>query len=356
MTSRQGKMLAIDGSFGEGGGQVLRTALALSAVTKTPVRVENIRLRRPKPGLQAQHLTCIKAVGELCNAEVSGLSLGSAEVTFHPGDIAGGTFSFDVGTAGSMTLVLQALLPPALHAPDQVEISLSGGTDVAWSPPVDYFKRVLLPLIGKAGCLVDLEVVKRGYYPHGGGVLRAVVHSIQQPHRIALEERGILKGIEGVSHASYDIKDRSVAERQNKGARMCLFNELSKRSISVQPNLAEEYSETHSTGSGLTLWTVYSNTLLGASALGEKSKKAEDVGSEAAQHLMSEIDAGAAVDSHMADQILPYLALFGGVVRVPAVPALSQHAKTNIHVINQFGFNLKVEGNVVKSDGWHLEK
>jgi RNA 3'-terminal phosphate cyclase (ATP) len=348
MTYLPEKMLVIDGSLGEGGGQVLRTAIALSAVTKTAVKVKNIRFKREKPGLQAQHVTCVKAVGELCNAEIKGLSPGSTEVSFSPGDITAGKLSFDVGTAGSATLVLQSLLPPALYSGKQFEFSITGGTDVLWSPPVDYIQHVFLPVIARAGFQVEMTVVKRGYYPKGGGLLQAVVQTNGQPKKFDLRERGTLQAISGVSNASLLLKDRKVAERQNAGARLYLFNELSKRGVDFQPRLVEEYCETFSVGSGITLWADYSNTVLGASMLGEKSKKAEDVGMQAARNLVSEISSNAAVDSHMADQILPYLALFGGEV---CVPKLSLHAETNIQIIKQFGFNLNIEEDLIKAEG-----
>src|SRR5256712_13852836 len=167
-------MSEVGGGRGEGGGQLLRTALALSALTDPPVRVARIRAGRPTPGLAAQHVTAINAVAALCEAEVTGVSVGASSIEFRPGKLAAGRFSFDVGTAGSITLVLQALLPVAAAAPGAVRVRLIGGTDVRWSPPIDYFNRVFLTLLRRLGARADVEVLRRGYYPRGGGIVEAV--------------------------------------------------------------------------------------------------------------------------------------------------------------------------------------
>ncbi|MCS7099566.1 MAG: RNA 3'-terminal phosphate cyclase, partial [Sulfolobales archaeon] len=168
-------MLEIDGSFGEGGGQILRTAVALSAITGTDIRVVNIRARRPEPGLKRQHLTGILAAAEMCNAVVEGAQVGSTEVVFKPGSIRGGEYRFDVGTAGSVTLVLQTLLPIAAFADSPVAIEVSGGTDVPWSPPVDYLRYVVKPHLERLGYAFGVELVRRGHYPRGGGLVRVSV-------------------------------------------------------------------------------------------------------------------------------------------------------------------------------------
>src|SRR5256712_4565819 len=158
-------MIEVDGGHGEGGGQLLRMAVALSARTETPVRVARIRVGRPTPGLAAQHLTAINAVAALCEAEVTGVSVGASSIEFRPGKLAAGRFSFDVGTAGSITLVLQALLPGAAAGPGAVRVRLIGGTDVRWSPPSDYFNRNLLPLLRTLGAPADAEAVRRAHHP-----------------------------------------------------------------------------------------------------------------------------------------------------------------------------------------------
>lgn len=338
-------MISIDGSLGEGGGQILRTAIAMSALRNMPVKIKNIRANRPNPGLSAQHAACLKAVGMLCNAEIDGLKIGSKEISFTPGEIKAKKLVLDVGTAGSVTLVLQALLPPALHSEEDIEISIRGGTDVEWSPPIDYLRFVLAPILRSFGYSFEIKLVRRGYYPIGGGLVEILVKPLR-PRKIMLLERGAVKKIVGISHASKLLEKRDVAGRCGKSARVFLLNKLSSDKIDSDINIDFEYCDTPSTGSGLTLWAECENTIVGASALGSKLKKAEDVGDIAAGNLVSELRSRAPVDSHMADQLIPYLGLLGGVIKVPN---LSSHAETNIIVVNQFGFKVEADGDTLKS-------
>ncbi|MCJ7817515.1 MAG: RNA 3'-terminal phosphate cyclase, partial [Candidatus Thorarchaeota archaeon] len=162
-------MIEIDGSYGEGGGQILRTSIALAALTMKPVQISKIRAGRPKPGLKKQHLSGIKLTGELVDATIEGLEVGSTEISFTPNQRRSGSFSIDIGTAGSISLILQAVLPPAVLAPDPVTFLIQGGTDVKWSPPVDYLNNVFSPLLSRLGSIVEIEQKKRGHYPRGGG-------------------------------------------------------------------------------------------------------------------------------------------------------------------------------------------
>src|SRR3989449_5293090 len=195
-------MIEVDGGRSEGGGQLLRTALALSALTDTPVRVARIRAGRPTPGLAAQHVTAINAVAALCEAEVTNASLGASSIEFRPEELAAGRFSFDVGTAGSITLILQALVPVAAAAPGVVRLRLIGGTDVRWSPPIDYFNRVFLPLLRRLGAHADVEVLRRGYYPRGGGIVEAVIEPTRSWSPLRESERGKGERVPGIGHGS----------------------------------------------------------------------------------------------------------------------------------------------------------
>src|SRR3972149_2575410 len=190
-----------DGPSGEGGGQLLRTACALAAITGETVRLRNIRARRAPPGLAPQHLTAVTAVAALCDAQVEGLGLRSPELIFRPGRLRGGEFRFDVGTAGSVMLVLQARFPAALAAGAPVRIHLTGATDVRGAPPLDYLRFVLLPLLAQMGAEVQLTLQRRGYYPRGGGEVEVVV----QPRRLKplrIETPGAVKEIRGIAHVS----------------------------------------------------------------------------------------------------------------------------------------------------------
>jgi RNA 3'-phosphate cyclase len=162
-------LITIDGSYGEGGGQILRTAVALSALKKEPIKIINIRANRPDPGIKSQHYIAIKSVKELCSAETTGLDVGSYTLTFIPGDVKGGKYKFDIGTAGSMILVFQTCILASLNAKEPVTIKLIGGTDVKWAPTWDYFNNVFIPLLKSLGISINVNLIKRGYYPKGGG-------------------------------------------------------------------------------------------------------------------------------------------------------------------------------------------
>jgi RNA 3'-terminal phosphate cyclase (ATP) len=340
-------MLTIDGSFGEGGGQILRTSVAMAAITKTPVRIRNIRSNRPNPGLSAQHLTAIEAVASITGAEVSGLLLRSTEVSFVPGEIRGGAYLLDIGTAGSISLLLQCLIPVALHSPETVLFDITGGTDVNWSPPIDYLRHVTLPALALAGCGVAIEVLRRGYYPRGGGQIRAAI----TPSRISGVdfERMDANMVYGCSHASG--LPEHVAKRQRDAAVTRLEGHGYAANIVIEHNpAAPKGSKGHkggkgsengrgsrgsrggsgSTGSGIMLWSG----LMGGSALGERGKPAEVVGSDAADSIIRELDSGASVDVYLADQLIPYMAIARSGSFT--VRELSLHAKTNIQVCEQF--------------------
>jgi len=330
-------MLTIDGSFGEGGGQILRTSVAMAAITKTPVHIRNIRSNRPNPGLSAQHLTAIEAVASLTDAEVSGLLIRSTEVTFVPGEIKGGAYRLDIGTAGSISLLLQCLIPVSLHSPETVLFDITGGTDVNWSPPIDYLRHVTLPALALAGCGVEIEVLRRGYYPRGGGQIRAVI----TPSRISGVdfERMDANTVYGRSHASG--LPEHVAKRQRDAAATRLEEHgYAADIVTERKPAAPKGSKGHkdgkgsrggsgSTGSGITLWCG----LMGGSALGERGKPAEVVGSDAADSIIKELDSGASVDVYLADQLIPYMAIARSGSFT--VRELSLHTKTNIWVCEQ---------------------
>ncbi len=339
-------MLQIDGNYCEGGGQIVRTALAFSALTGTSFEVDNIRKGRPEPGLKAQHLFGVKALKELCSASVDGDYLGSEKLLFVPRKIMPRTLSIDIGTAGSITLLLQSVLMPCMFAEKPTRLKITGGTDVAFSPSADYFQYVLLPCLRNFADF-QFSIEKRGYYPKGGGKIdlkikpkyvygdspEAFLSEIRKKIKpFDLEYAGRLELIKGVSHASADLQKAEVAERQAASAKRALDN------LKCPVKIDASYSETFSTGSGITLWAVFSKneehySIIGSDVLGERSKRAEAVGEEAAKKLISEISSKAAVDFHMADQLLPFMALSKGAFRASKI---TNHARTNIYTIEQF--------------------
>ena len=334
-------MLSIDGSEGEGGGQVLRTAVALSAVTGQAVRVYNIRAKRSNPGIMPQHLSAVKAVADLCGAELKGASAGSGEIEFIPHEIRGGKLDIDVGTAGSVTLVLQALMIPAAFAPETVRIRVRGGTDVRWSPSIDYLRYVTLPVLGKLGYQADIKLLARGYYPAGGGKVAAEIHPVKELSSLNLTERGRIVSAGGMSHAHRDLEKRRVAERQAKAARTIVYNRLANLGYSGDVDVMHEYVDALSYGSGITLWVETEKSVLGSDSPGAQGISSESVGADAANRLVQEIDSCAPLDRYMADQIVPYLALAGGSVSVSEVTG---HTETNVNLLKAFGFDVSIQG------------
>jgi RNA 3'-phosphate cyclase len=341
-------MIDIDGSYGEGGGQILRTSISLAALTLKPVRVRNIRANRPQAGLKNQHLGAIELAARLVNATVEGLEVGSTEVTFQPRQRRGGEFDYNVGTAGSISLLLQAVLPPAILAADPVTFRLHGGTDVSWSPPIDYLREVFAPVVATLGPTIEIQQLRRGHYPRGGGQVVCRVAPVRSLTNIRSIEFGGLKEIFGISHC---VRLPShIAERQAVAARDVLRERLGIES-SIQTESYPKASDPHlSPGSGIVLWAKSeSGAVIGSDQLGEKGERAEIVGTKAAMHLVKELSAGKAIDSHLCDMLVPYLAIAEGLSEV-GVTEITSHLVTNIWTIEKIlGTRIELEGTIGES-------
>lgn len=321
-------LLEVDGSAGEGGGQILRTALSLAAVTGQAVRVHNIRAGRPKPGLARQHLTAVKALVDLCRAKAEGVALGSTEVLFRPGDLHGGHYGWDVGTAGSVTLVLQACILPAALAREPTSLVVRGGTDVPWSPPADYFLHVFLEILRRMGVEVEMRVIKRGYYPKGGGMVEVLVEP-GGPKPLQVPKPGQVHSIHGWAHVSN--LPGHIAQRMRTSAvdRLAGFHSVSAEDIALQEGQAL------GPGGAIVLRAETENALLGSSALAEKGVKAERLGEGAADSLLADLRAEATLDVHAADQLLPYMAIAQGMSTF-VVREVSSHLKTLFWLLPKF--------------------
>jgi len=328
-------VLQVDGSYGEGGGQILRTAVAFSALTKKPVKITNIRANRPNPGIRPQHFVAIQSIKELCSAEVKGLEIGSSHLTFAPGEIKGGRYKFDIGTAGSITLVFQAYLLSILDTPESVTLRVTGGSDTKWSPSWDYFQYVFLPLVQKAGLPVKARLIRRGYYPKGGGEAELTIEPSRDVKPLQLDKKQEFSEVNGIIHLG-NLPDH-IGTRMKHVAIKTLIKKNLKASIEI------EKTTSLSSGTGITLWVESEDTVLGSTVLGEKGLPAEEIGGNAAVELISEIEAGSTLDVHAFDQLLPYM----GVARERGMSScivreLSGHARTNIWLIKQF-FNVEFE-------------
>lgn len=314
----------------EGGGQIIRTSTALAALAGVDVRVTKIRDKRPNPGLQAQHVTAVTALARICNAQTEGVTHGSRELVFRPRGHVAGKFRFDVGTAGSIPLVLQALMPCLAFAPDLVELELIGGTDVKWSPSIDYVRLVVLPTLQLMGYQANLTVDRRGHYPKGGGKINFKVTPQRMLSAISMTKRGQLKSIEGMSHC---VKLPShVAQRQADAARNRLAKddyEDGKIAIETYPPGDDQHL---SPGSGITLVAKFTDgSILGADSLGERGKPAEKVGQDCAEKLLNELKSRASFDLHLGDILVPFMAVAKGRSEI-SVSQITMHTLTNIHV------------------------
>ena len=322
----------VDGS--DGGGQVLRTALSLATLTGTPVRVEGVRGSRPEPGLKPQHLAAVELLAESADATVTGDGVGAETVAFRPGDARRTSLSAAVPTAGSVTLLFDALLPVAAAAADPVSLTATGGTHVKWAPTLAYYRTVKLPLLAAVGLDAAVSRAAVGFYPAGGGEARLRVEpSALSP--LDRRTRGDLDRVEIHSTASASLADAEVADRQADQAR----DRLAEAGLAPEVRRVE-YVETQSPGSSLLLCGVYDRTRLGASALGERGVPSETVADRAVDRFVDAHDGPGAVDPHMADQLSTLLALGGGRVRVPRVTA---HVETNLDVLRAFGCDVGVE-------------
>ena len=318
-------MLQIDGSVGEGGGQIIRTAIALAAITGKEVEITNIRANRPKPGLSAQHLHAVKAVEHLVGGQTEGLELRSTRLTFSPGALKGFMGEIDIGTAGSITLLLQCLIPVALFADRETSVKITGGTDVNWSPPIDFYRNVFLPALREMSCNVRLDSKRRGYYPKGDGLVDVHVTPIEQIDGFACKKNEHSGVIEGISHSSG--LPAHVTERQASAAKQA----LNEAGYDTKIKTEIEERTTRTTGSGITLWCGYKS----GSALGERGKRAELVGEEAAHVILRELKAPSTVDVHLADQLIPYIAFAKDKSEI-RVREMTKHLETNIYITQQF--------------------
>lgn len=335
-------MLIINGAYGEGGGQIVRTALSLAAILSRPIRIDNIRAGRKNPGLAAQHLTAVQAAAMICDAHVAGDKLGSTQLTFEPqSSPIAGIYEFDVaqaragGSAGATTLVLQTILLPLALANEASTVTIKGGTHVAWSPSFQFVQDVYLPMLARLGVQTEAALSAWGWYPAGGGEIRVTIPT--QPISVsALDngtpgpfgtERGPLQQIRGVAVAS--SLPAHIAQRMGQRA----TNLLSEAGLSaaIEPQRVRSVSP----GAGIFLVAEYESSLAGFTALGEKGKPSEQVAAEAVDELLAFHRSDAVLDEHLADQLILPLVLLGysGPFKVGR---LSPHMLTNIWTVEQF--------------------
>jgi RNA 3'-terminal phosphate cyclase (ATP) len=319
-------VIEIDGSKKSGSGTILRLSIALAVILNQPLHIYNIREKRPQPGLRPQHLEAVFTAAKLSNAEVKGAALGSRELWFTPKEVSGGKFRAEIGTAGSIPMLLLTILPLCAFAKNSVRLDVvKGGTDVRNAPTINYIKNVLLQMLVRMGLKTKLTIQKYGYYPKGMGEITLEVEPCLKFKPASLEEFGKIDGLYGVSVCTC-LADRKVAERQAKAANAL----LKTRGLKAEIEIVNDMSNPLQKGSSLVLWVqTDKSALLGGDAIGELGKPSETVGREAAQNLLTEIKSGATVDAYLADMLVPYVAL-AKEKSVYLSRSMTDHLETNI--------------------------
>ncbi|MFH0897220.1 MAG: RNA 3'-terminal phosphate cyclase [Candidatus Bathyarchaeota archaeon] len=336
--------IEIDGSFEEGGGQILRISVALAAIVGKSIKIHNIRVKRSRPGIMPQHETAVRAVAELSQAVVKGLRLGSTELEFNPKRIINGRFLFDVGTAASTSLVLQSLMPIMAFSDGSTWVEVHGGTNNPWAPPADYLQEVLLPTLGRFGFKGSVELVRRGFYPNGGGIVKAWAEPIKRLNSLNLTEFGEIRRIHGLSYSSK--LPCHIVQRMSKSANRTLMDAGFKEAdIKVDCSQPANERAAPSPGCGVILLAELSTgAILGSDSLGEIGKPAEKVGQEAADSLCKQLKTGAPVGKHLGDQLIPYMALARGRSEIK-VEELTLHTLSCIHIVEVIlGANFEITG------------
>lgn len=333
-------MIVIDGELGSQGGQVLRTSLALSAITQENFKITNIRAKRNNPGLQAQHLNAVNIMKEICNAEVRGNQLNSKELIFIPNEIISKDLKIDIKTAGSITLVFQTILPLCLKFNKKIKVQIIGGTDVSFSPPIDSIERVFLRLMKNFNVNASAEIARRGFYPKGNGEVIFEIEPCKKIKNVELVERTNYLRTDVFATASESLRNRNVVERIVES----FSKEYGKDSIGF---VIDKYTETDSPGCVLHAHAHFGNTLIGADAIGERNITSEELGKNVAINLINERESGACVDSKTIDQLMIYMALSkSSKIRTSEI---TNHTKNNAEVIEKFlDVKFKIDDNIIE--------
>ncbi|MFH1237291.1 MAG: RNA 3'-terminal phosphate cyclase [Candidatus Aenigmatarchaeota archaeon] len=323
-------MIVIPGEYGSGSGTIVRLATAFSALTGKPIKITDIRAKRPNPGLRHQHLETLRAIAKLSGAKLKGDEVGSKEIEFTPKKIKSGTIDVAIETAGSIGLLTYAVMIPAICASGKTILRIKGGSTASlWAPPVYYMENVLLPTLAKMGIEAKFTINKHGFFPKGGADVVFEISPAKKIAPIVMKDAGDVETITGLSIASNDLKSRNVAERQIAGYRRIIRKE---KGVEIKPS----YVSAASTGSAFVVWArTTTGCILSGDHVGEEKKPAEVAGEEAAFKLKEEIDYGSTVGFQLADQLIPFMALACGKSEI-LVPELTEHVKTNIWLCEKF--------------------
>ena len=338
-------MVEIKGDMLEGGGQLLRISTAISAIIKKSLIITNIRANRTPPGLRAQHLNAVKAIGKLTSAEIEGLTLGSNKIQFTPRVSVGGNLTIDVGTAGSTSLVLQALMPVAAFAPEPVSLEVNGGTNNSKAPAIEYIQNVVMPIISKMGYQGSVDLIKRGFYPKGMGRIIASCNPIEKLKPLTLTKMGTPEKIWGLSYSCR--LPSHISERMAKSAQKLLAKDGYDSAISIESLDEHDTKCSIDPGCGIILFsTLSSGGVLGSDALGKIGKPAEKVGEEAASNMLNNLELSSPIDQFLSDQLIVYTSLAGGKSEMK-VAQLTLHTLTCIELCKKMlGATFQIDGRI----------
>jgi RNA 3'-terminal phosphate cyclase (ATP) len=345
-------VLHVDGASHSGSGTLVRFAVALSAASGEPVALSNARARRPRPGLRPQHVAAVRACAQLCEARVAGVEVGSRELRFEPGArIRGGRFEWDIGTAGSATMLALGVLPVACLAAEPVRARIRGGVFQDFAPSPHHMAQVLAPTLARMGVRVGLRVRRAGYVPRGAGEIELYVEPAPRAlGALRLEEAGEVRRVVGIAFASH-LAGRRVAERM---AQSCEA-ELSRGGLAAEIERVED-TAADQPGAGLAVWAeTATDCRLGADRAGARGRSSESIGRRVARELLADLASGATVDRHLADQVAVFAALAAGESRYRA-PRETPHLTSNLWLAEQFGAAVHLEKGQVRVRGLGLRR
>ncbi len=340
-------MIYIDGSAKSGSGTIVRYAVALSSLLGEELHINNIRAKRDKPGLRPQHLASITACARMCGAHVEGAVVNSKEIVYRPrGKIKGGHYHWEIGTAGSTILLVMTLLPLALFADEEITLRISGGLFQDFAPSAHHMQHVLFPTLGKMGIKAELEVIRPGYVPKGGGIIQVNIKPVVSGVKpLKLLKQGKVKEVTGLALSSH-LREQRVSQRMAEECQEVLAGKGYRARIKTL------WDETAlQAGANLALWAeTDSGCLLGSDQAGKRGRSSENIGRYVAQNLLEDLKIGATVDRYLADQLIIYAALASGTTEY-IIPRPTEHVDTNLWLVEKLGARVRLEGNNLHIEG-----